>query len=74
MGALQIFCVVLNVWLISHDYMAYSVIAQFAITYIWTFNVQKISCSTNKERIAHALGASFGSAIVWGLTVFARLF
>lgn len=68
MGALQVFCIVLNTWLVSHDLMAYAVAAQFAITYIWTLNVKRIAISSNKDRIAHAAGASFGSALVWMLT------
>lgn len=67
LGALQVFCIVLNTWLISHDYWALSIASQFAITLIWTFNVQKIACSTMAERITHALGATVGSAIVWAL-------
>lgn len=69
MGALQIFCIVLNTWLISHNYMAYAVVSQFAITFVWTFNVQRIACSTISERVIHAAGAMFGSAVVWALTL-----
>lgn len=67
MGALQIFCIVLNTWLISHNYMPQAVLSQFAITFVWTFNVQRIACSTMSERVIHAFGAMFGSAVVWGL-------
>jgi hypothetical protein len=69
MGALQIFCITLNTWLISHNYMAQSLVTQFLTTFVWTFNVQRIACSTMIERIAHALGAMAGGAIVWGLTL-----
>ena len=68
MGYLQILCIVANTWLISHNYMGYAVLSQFAITFIWTFNVKKISISSLPERVIHASGAMAGSASVWLLT------
>jgi predicted lipase len=67
-GWLQISTIVANTWLVSHDYMAVAVLCQLAITYIWTYNVQRVAAATQSERLIHAFGAATGSASIWALT------
>jgi hypothetical protein len=69
MGFIQIFCIVLNTYLICHNYMEIAIISQFFVTFVWTYNVKKISISSLSDRICHASGATFGSGAMYLISI-----
>ncbi|WP_333661219.1 hypothetical protein [Chishuiella changwenlii] len=57
---LQVFFVSANTYFISKSNYALVFICGFAISWLWTSNVKKISTSTTTERIVYATGAAMG--------------
>lgn len=69
---IQVFCVVLNTWLIANKQYLGVLLVGFTISFIWTFNVKKISASTMRQRLAYSAGAGIGGLLgllVGGLLV-----
>ncbi|EMO13599.1 hypothetical protein LEP1GSC165_1547 [Leptospira santarosai str. CBC523] len=69
-GFVQVFLVAINTYLISKEkYIAVFFVGGL-ISFVWTWNVQKIAFGTLQDRITYASGAGFGSLIGLLLTVF----
>lgn len=62
-GFLQVFCVVLNTWLITQRNFIGVFIVGFLISFIWSFNVKKVAFGSMKDRIVYSLGAALGGLI-----------
>ena len=57
---LQVFFVSANTYFISKDNYTFVFICGFAISWLWTSNVKKISISNTKERFIYTTGAAMG--------------
>ncbi|EKO49693.1 hypothetical protein [Leptospira kirschneri] len=69
-GFIQVFLVAVNTYLISKEkYIAVFFVGGL-ISFVWTWNVQKIAFGTLRDRITYASGAGFGSLIGLLLTAF----
>ncbi|AXR68266.1 hypothetical protein [Leptospira mayottensis] len=69
-GFIQVFLVAINTYLISKEkYIAVFFVGGL-ISFVWTWNVQKIAFGTLRDRITYASGAGFGSLLGLLLTVF----
>ncbi|EKR82893.1 hypothetical protein [Leptospira interrogans] len=69
-GFVQVFLVAVNTYLISKEkYIAVFFVGGL-ISFVWTWNVQKIAFGTLRDRITYASGAGFGSLIGLLLTAF----
>jgi hypothetical protein len=62
-GFLQVFFVAVNTFFISKGYAMGVFTCGFLISFIWSYNVKKVSIGTMKERVQYSLGAGFGSLI-----------
>ena len=62
-GFLQVFFVACNTFLISKGYAIGVFTCGFLISFIWSYNVKKVSLSTLKERLIYSIGAAFGSLL-----------
>jgi len=63
---IQVFLVGANVYFISHLMYLWIAIFGFLISYVWCFNVVKVSVSTGRDKVVYATGAMFGSITgVW---------
>jgi high-affinity Fe2+/Pb2+ permease len=62
-GFTQVFLVAMNTYLISKA-MIIPVpvfVVGFLISFVWTFNVQKIAISNNAQRVVYSMGAASGA-------------
>ena len=57
---LQVFFVAGNTVFISNTNYAGTAVFGFAISYLWTMNVKKVTCGTQLDRIIYASGAMVG--------------
>lgn len=62
---LQVFFVSVNTVLLAKGYIAGVFFAAFTISFLWCFNVSKVSVSKLQQKFVYAFGAAFGS--VFGL-------
>lgn len=62
-GFLQVFFVACSTYFISHENYLGTVVVGFAISWLWSSNVKKISFGGVKERILYASGAACGSLV-----------
>lgn len=62
-GFLQVFFVACNTFLISKGFAIGVFTCGFLISFIWSYNVKKVSISTLKERLYYSFGAGFGSLL-----------
>ena len=60
-GFIQVYFVAINTYFIAKGMFIGVLIASFAISLIWSFNVKKIAFGTLRERIVYSLGASIGA-------------
>ncbi len=60
---LQVGCVSLNVYQVSHRYFIGAFIVGFLISILWSFNVKRISFGTTWDRVIYALGAATGTVL-----------
>ena len=60
-GFTQVFFVAANTYLITQRLYVGIFFAAFTISYIWSYNVKKISIGDMKERIMYCFGAAIGS-------------
>lgn len=60
-GFVQVYFVAINTYFIAKGIFIGVLIASFAISLVWSFNVKKIAFGTLKERITYSLGASIGA-------------
>jgi hypothetical protein len=58
----QVFFVACSTVAISQQSYAGTVLAAFAINWIWTGNVKRVAFGGTRDRIVYALGATTGSA------------
>jgi hypothetical protein len=59
----QILVMAINTYFISHTNWAGMILSQFATSYIWAINVNKIFSSGKKVKILYATGAAVGCII-----------
>jgi len=57
----QVFFVAVNTVLLAKGYVIGIFIASFAISFLWCYNVSKISVSSRKSKLLYSLGAGFGA-------------
>lgn len=57
---LQVALVTGNTTLITQNALLGVFVASFLISYVWAFNVKKVSIGTELDRRIYALGAAFG--------------
>lgn len=57
---LQVALVTGNTTLIARNALLGVFVASFLISYVWAFNVKKVSIGTELDRRVYALGAAFG--------------
>jgi len=57
---LSVTLISINTIILTKNLIVGIFIVSFLISYIWTFNVQRIVFSTKRERFIYALGAGFG--------------
>ncbi|WP_155716793.1 hypothetical protein [Leptospira santarosai] len=62
-GFLQVFLVAINSYLISKEQYIPVFVIGGLISFVWTWNVQKIAFGTMRDRITYASGAGFGSIV-----------
>lgn len=62
-GFLQVFLVAINSYLISKEQYVPVFFVGGLISFVWTWNVQRIAFGTMKDRITYAFGAGCGSLI-----------
>lgn len=67
---LQVFLVAANTYLIAEKNYIGIGMCSFLISYVWTFNVAKISIGNKKDKIIYASGAMTGGLIGVFLTSF----
>jgi hypothetical protein len=62
-GFLQVFFVACSTYFISHENYIGTFIVGFAISWLWSSNVKKISFGGTTERVLYASGAAVGSLV-----------
>lgn len=60
-GFTQVFLVAMNTYLISKAMIIPVFVVGFLISFVWTFNVQKIAISNNAQRVVYSMGAAAGA-------------
>lgn len=60
-GFIQVFLVAINTYFISQAFFIGVSIVAFLISFVWCFNVGKVSTGTMKDKLIYSLGASLGS-------------
>lgn len=58
---LQIFFVAVNTVFLAKGFVVGIFMASFTISFLWCYNVSKISVSTRKSKIIYSLGAGLGA-------------
>ncbi|WP_061233762.1 hypothetical protein [Leptospira interrogans] len=62
-GFIQVFLIAVNTYLISKEKYFGVFFVGGLISFVWTWNVQRIAFGTLRDRITYAFGAGFGSLI-----------
>ena len=60
-GFVQVFLVAMNTYFLSKEIYLAVMASSFMISFIWSYNVQKIAFGSNRDRITYAFGACLGS-------------
>ena len=60
-GFVQVFFIAANTYFIAQNLYVGMAIAAFMISWIWTYNVKRISASTFIERFLYCIGAMAGN-------------
>ena len=60
-GFIQVFLVAINTYFISQLFYSGIGIVAFLISFVWCFNISKISVGSIKDKVVYSLGASVGS-------------
>lgn len=60
-GFTQVFLVAINTYFISQLFYSGIGIVAFLISFVWCFNVGKVSTGTLTDKLIYSLGASVGS-------------
>ena len=60
-GMLHVLLVAVNMYQIAHEKWIGCFIVGFLISFVWSFNVQKIAFGTTIQRVSYALGAAVGT-------------
>jgi len=60
-GFIQVFLVAINTYFISQLFYSGIGLVAFLISFVWCFNIAKISVGTLKDKIVYSVGASVGS-------------
>lgn len=60
-GFIQVFLVAINTYFISQTFFLGVSLVAFLISFVWCFNVGRVSTGTMKDKIIYSLGASVGS-------------
>lgn len=59
-GYAQVFLVSANTYFISRTTWTGIAVCGFGISYLWTYNVRKVSIGSSSEQITYATGAMLG--------------
>ena len=62
-GFIQVFLVSANTYFIAKTEYAGIAICGFGISYVWTFNIKKISIGSKMDQLVYSLGAMSGGLI-----------
>lgn len=60
---LQVMCINANIYFIAKGFWIGIIVFGFLISFIWSYNVKRISISEMKERILYSSGASLGGVL-----------
>lgn len=66
-GALQLMLIAFNTYQIAHQHLLGAILASFAISMVWSFNIQKLAFGNIWDRLCYSAGAAMGTGI--GLAV-----
>lgn len=62
-GFTQVYFVAINTYFLSKQFYLGVIVASFAISLVWSFNIKKLAFSSKTDRVIYALGATLGSVI-----------
>ena len=62
-GFLQVLLVTANTYFITNLYWIGIIICSFSISFIWCFNVGRISKGLMSEKLSYSFGAMFGAIV-----------
>jgi hypothetical protein len=62
-GFVQVYFVAINTCFLAKEMYLGVLIASFAISMIWSFNIKRLAFGSKTDRIIYALGATIGSII-----------
>lgn len=62
-GFMQVFSIAINTYCISKEIWLFMVPSGFLISFLWTYNVKKISLGNMKDRLLYTLGAVMGNIV-----------
>lgn len=68
-GALQVYFIALNTYLIANAFFIGVFVAGFMISFIWTYNVKRIAAGLMVERVVYSLGAAVGGVLGLGTSL-----
>ena len=71
-GFIQVALVAINTYQIAHKHWIGCAIVGFLISFVWTFNVQKIAFGTLFDKIIYSTGAMVG--VLTGLLISVTLY
>ena len=60
-GFLQVFFVAINTIFLANQFYLGVLLASFAISLIWSFNVKKVAFGSMRDRLIYSVGAMTGS-------------
>jgi hypothetical protein len=60
-GMLHVLLVAVNMYQIAHQKWVGCFVVGFLISFVWSFNVQKIAFSTISQRVSYSVGAAIGT-------------
>lgn len=69
-STLQVLLVAVNTYQLAHKKWIGCFIVGFAISFIWTFNVKRVSIGTMRDRIVYASGAAVGTLLGLALSIY----
>jgi hypothetical protein len=62
-GFLQVYFIAINTYCIAKEIYYLIPFAVFSISFLWTYNVKRISIANIKERFVYCIGAVFGNIL-----------
>jgi hypothetical protein len=62
-GFIQVFFIAINTYFLAKGFYFGVFVCGCIISFLWAYNVKKVSFGTLKDRIYYSLGAGFGSLL-----------